>query len=554
MRRVRIISLILSAFMLLALFPSARADGAAAFDDVPASHWASGFITRLRGLGITDGVGGNRFGLGQTVSRAEFATFMCKVMGWERARPASGSFDDNQNASSWYYGYVEASAANGAVPRGGAFRPLEPITREEMAVMLVRALGYDGLAVRLEEQSTPFADVIANKGYITIARDLGIISGMTPESFAPSGTALREHAAAMLVKLVDILSNKPGWLNAFYAVSSASQMDAVGNFDCLSFGWSRLVLEGDALTLDSARSQQNEYGVPQGWEEPYGRAGDGTRLLMVAVSASDAPLIIGCPVLCKRAAELMADAALGIPGPDGKTVAFDGVVVDFEGLNGDSVRASYVEFLKLLRAGLDENKKLMAVAVQPQRREGLFSYSGYDYRAIGELADRVILMAHDYNAKLLTEDEMARGVVMTPLAPIEEVYWALRSITNEKTGVADRSKIALQFSFGTAQWKMLDGAVVNSVPYTPAFASVYERIRSGAEPQYSEKHESPYITFDNTEDNTKNIVWYEDARSIEAKMKLALLFGVTGFSCWRLGEIPDGPEGQYLNVLDLFGK
>lgn len=554
MFRTRLTSLILCACMLLALSPAASAEAAPAFSDVPASHWANGFITRLRELGITDGVGGNRFGLGQTISRAEFATFMCKVMGWPQEKPAKGSFDDNQNTSSWYYGYLEAAAANGAVPPGGSFRPLDSITREEMAVMLVRALGYDSLAVQLEYLKSPFEDVSSSKGYITIAYDLGIISGMSPQSFAPGNTALREHAAAMLIKMVDILENKPDYFNAFYAISSASQMSAVDKFDCVSFGWSKLVLEnGDTLRLDSARSQSNEYGVPQGWEQPYGAASGKPRLLMVAVSAADAPVIISCPTLYEKAAELMAGAVNGITGPDGSAVSFDGVAVDFEGLNGDAIRANYVAFLKNLRAKLDNNK-LMTVAVQPKRREGQFSYSGYDYRAIGELADKVILMAHDYNAKKLTEDEMARGVVMTPLAPIVEVYYALRAITDSETGIADKSKIALQFSFGTAQWKTRDGAVLNEKPYTPAFAAVRERIDSGAEMQYSTKYESPYITFHNQEDNTGNVVWYEDARSIGAKTKLALLFGVTGFSYWRLGEIPDGPAGQYLNALDAVSK
>lgn len=552
MQRIRNVAMLLCIALLLQAAPAASARGAAPFDDVPSGHWAEGFISELRALGITDGVGDNRFGLGREISRAEFATFMCKVMGWPQAARDPGSFEDNRDPAAWYYGYVEAAAAHGAVPAGGRFRPHDPITRSEMAVMLVRALGYDELAQTLVYLGAPFPDVSSDTGYITVARDLGIISGMSAQQFAPGGTALREHAAAMLVKMLEALDHRPEYYNAFYAISSASQMAAAVRFDSVSFGWSKLVLEDgrQTLRLDSVRAAGNEYGLPQGWEEPYGLASDGERLLMVAVDASAAPLIISCAALHEQAADLLAGAVLGISDAAGGTASFDGLVVDFEGLNGDSIRRLYVDFLGALRTRLDAHGKSMSVAVHPRRREGQFSYSGYDYRAIGELADRVILMAHDYNAKRLTDAEMARGVVTTPLAPLDEVYYALRAITDEDTGVADRRKILLQFSFGTAQWKVRDGAVINEKPYTPSFAAVQERIQAGAALHYSERYQSPYITFSDPDDGTDSTVWYEDARSIEAKTRLALLFGVTGFSAWRLGEIPDGPAAQHLNVLE----
>ncbi|RVU54430.1 S-layer homology domain-containing protein [Anaerosphaera multitolerans] len=50
---------------------------------MPQDHWYYEYIEKLRGLEITSGVGDGQFGLGQTVTRAEFVAFLCKLMGWK---------------------------------------------------------------------------------------------------------------------------------------------------------------------------------------------------------------------------------------------------------------------------------------------------------------------------------------------------------------------------------------------------------------------------------------------------------------------------------------
>ena len=55
---------------------------------------------------------------------------------------------------------------------------------------------------------------------------------------------------------------------------------------------------------------------------------------------------------------------------------------------------------------------------------------------------------------------------------------------------------------------------------------------------YSTQYDNPYLTFTN-ESGIENVLWYEDERSIAAKLGLAKMFGVNGVSVWRLGLIPD---------------
>ena len=85
------------------------------FTDVPNSHWAFGPIHDMRRLGITDGIGNNLFGLGQTVKRCEFAAFLVKLLKWELVFPEEYSFIDNANRKELYYPYIETVLLNGAI-------------------------------------------------------------------------------------------------------------------------------------------------------------------------------------------------------------------------------------------------------------------------------------------------------------------------------------------------------------------------------------------------------------------------------------------------------
>jgi spore germination protein YaaH len=218
---------------------------------------------------------------------------------------------------------------------------------------------------------------------------------------------------------------------------------------------------------------------------------------------------------------------------------YDGVAIDFENLKGEKAREYFTTFLNELKSTLNSNSRLLYVAVQPKRERGRDYFDGYDFQDIGKVADRVILMAHDYYAKSLTKTEMESGFNVTPLTPINEIYYALRSIIDPADGVQDKSKAMLQFSFDSVQWKMLDGKITNETPFHPSYDAIQARIDQGAIPQYSLKYESPFITFINEEDGTDNIIWYENERSISAKLKLASLFGINSISLWRLGIIPE---------------
>jgi spore germination protein YaaH len=388
-----------------------------------------------------------------------------------------------------------------------------------------------------------------------MAYDFGIIRGSTPTTFNPTGSATREVAATMMIRLYESFYSKINWTHAFYAISSYSQKDMLPAFGAVSFGWSRLETDAaGAPVLNTTASGGNAYGIPTGYQEvvQLSRNSSVKANLSVFMSAShnvtlpDGTVTDACSVILnnpdnriKAVSQIIAELQ--------RENNYSGVTIDFEELRGAQLKSNFSLFLQELRVETSLLGLTIYVCVPPVTSDGIY-YDGYDYRAIGDCADKVILMAHDYAAKKLSASEMNAGFTSTPVSPIYEIYTALKAITDPATGVTDTSRIALAVSFNSVQWKLSDGKVVNAAAFQPEPPSIYGRLLDPAAVlNYSVKYQNPYITYHNSTDNTDNIGWYEDTRSIEAKMDLARMFGITGISFWRLGLIPayaDTPDRQ----------
>lgn len=542
-----------------------QADRSQPFLDVPAGSYAYEDIHQLRRMGITNGVGNNRFGYGQEMTRGEFITLLVNLLGIDTPVPVSGSFSDNQKTEKYYFAPVEAALSHGIISNeNDVFRPGDPITREEAVVMIVNGLGYGDLAERIWYIDNSFEDVTDNNGYITIAEDFGIVSPAS--AFGPSDSLLREQAAAMLVRMLDVMDRKINALNGFYAISSSSQRDKIKDLTSVCFGWSRLSYDSKnhkiVLNMSNNALGFNEFYIPAGFNDRLASAKDaGVPAFLMVYASRDTKItdpdtgtqydmlqyVLEHP---EASSQVINDitTALTEVSRDGETGSFDGVVIDFEGLRGDETKKLFNGFLKELKAELEKNGKKLYVAVHPliHPKRSAVSIDGYDYRTIGDLADKVILMAHDYDAKKLTKTEMDRGVTTTPLTPIEDIYYALKAVTDKQTGVKDKSKIMLQISFDWTVWQQKDGRTVNSLPLSFNLENFMKLLDSDAEITfgYNETYENPYLKYKDDKNGTINTVWYENSRSVTAKTRLAKCFGIQGISLWRLGLIPDYPNEE----------
>ena len=201
MRRIkRTIALLLVLLSLFATVPAQAASGE--YWDVPKTHWAYSSIKTASRRGVLQGLAANWYGVGEPMSRASYATALCRLMSWKTVTPAKGSFADNQNPKQWYFSAIETAYANGALTKQSTLcRANDAITREEMAVMTVRALGYAGLSGFVQDDC-PFSDVSANQGYLTLAYRMGLVTGVNAFTFAPQRALTREEAAVVLERVL----------------------------------------------------------------------------------------------------------------------------------------------------------------------------------------------------------------------------------------------------------------------------------------------------------------------------------------------------------------
>jgi hypothetical protein len=110
---------------------------------------------------------------------------------------ASASFKD-VSADSTFFVYVEAALQQNLIDRGdGSFNPTGKVDREEMAELIVRALGYNSLAEHNEMFKSDFTDAAATeqKGQAAIVVGLKIMS-LVGGKFEPAREVTRAEASA----------------------------------------------------------------------------------------------------------------------------------------------------------------------------------------------------------------------------------------------------------------------------------------------------------------------------------------------------------------------
>jgi len=182
----------------------------ASFADM-AGHWARSDVELLSAKFIVNAKTGQNFAPKEAITRADFAKFIARGLGLSSDRASAARFRD-VGVNHAYASYIGAASKAGIVEgdTDGRFRPNDPITREEMAAMMMRAIAYAERQVSLATASlNKFEDRnrISNWAVSSVAGavNAGIIKGVTETRFEPKNNATRAEAAVMIKRMLEFV-------------------------------------------------------------------------------------------------------------------------------------------------------------------------------------------------------------------------------------------------------------------------------------------------------------------------------------------------------------
>ncbi len=180
---------------------------ALAFTDIGGVEWAHEAITDMKNKGIIAGRGDGSFAPNDKVTREEFVKMLSVALGLSSVDTVS-QFSD-MTGDEWFAPYVYAAHASGIVNGiGDAFGVGADITRQEMAVLCHRAIGYKGATLETVRGDMPFTDEIPDyaKEAVAALYGAGLVNGVSDTSFAPAASASRAEAAKMLYEVLKAIN------------------------------------------------------------------------------------------------------------------------------------------------------------------------------------------------------------------------------------------------------------------------------------------------------------------------------------------------------------
>ncbi|MGO4538558.1 S-layer homology domain-containing protein [Paenibacillus sp. 2TAB19] len=167
-----------------------------------AGHWAEKSIVQLVGLGVLSGYPDGSFQPEEEITRAEFTTALVNAL----KLPVTGDRVFADTSGHWAQKQIAIAAENGIVGgyEGNLFKPDASVTREEIAVMVARAVdlkrGDNALLPKDAAAISPWAvDSVA------ALMEKGVISGYLDGNFDPKRLATRAEAAAIIVNTLNKL-------------------------------------------------------------------------------------------------------------------------------------------------------------------------------------------------------------------------------------------------------------------------------------------------------------------------------------------------------------
>ncbi|UWP60344.1 glycosyl hydrolase family 18 protein [Ruminococcus gauvreauii] len=203
-----------------------------------------------------------------------------------------------------------------------------------------------------------------------------------------------------------------------------------------------------------------------------------------------------------------------------ETLGYGGLDIDFEYIKAED-RDAFTEFVSRTVDTLSPLGYPVSVALAPKTsadQQGLL-YQGKDYPALGAIADHVLLMTYEW------------GYTYGPPMAVAPLSMVRRVVDYAVTEIAP-GKIDLGIPNYGYDWPLPFVRGETAATTIGNVEAVRLAVRYNAVIQFDETAQSPYFYYEN--EGITHEVWFEDARSIRAKLGLIQEYGLRGAGYWQI--------------------
>ncbi|WP_434578992.1 glycosyl hydrolase family 18 protein [Thermoanaerobacterium thermosaccharolyticum] len=195
---------------------------------------------------------------------------------------------------------------------------------------------------------------------------------------------------------------------------------------------------------------------------------------------------------------------------------YPGINIDFEFVPPED-RNNLNAFMENLYSSLKNVGKIVTISLPAEIEDNpRHPFSGaFQYSILSQFTDQAYILAYDEH--------------FSNPGPIASIGF-VRSVLNYAVTAIPSRKIWLGMAVYGYDW-----AEGSNYPRTLSYSQAIETAKNlGATIIYDETAQESTYTY--TIDSTKHTVWFEDARSFQAKLPLLVQYNLSGIAVWRLGQ------------------
>ncbi|TFE26346.1 glycoside hydrolase [Cohnella luojiensis] len=496
---------------------AAAADIRLPFDDIT-QNFATEAIINLSKLKLISGTGGRNFEPAKPITRAELVALLDRLLGISPVSSAIPSFSDVPKTA-WFYEWVQPAIQLG-IAHGTSntlFEPNRPVTREEAAVLMTRALKQTSISPPADSESNYLDHDRIHSWALSSVYQLshfGIIEGESG-NFRPNDSITRQEAAVMMYRAW----TRPGWSEQIRATppqriqlgwqygqttQQFEQQVAQSHVNTVSPRWFYL---GKTSTVEN----HTDSSLIE-WAHKYGKK-------VWAMVGNHSDQEITHQMLShsdQRQAFILKLTNLV------RYYGIDGLNIDFENVSPQD-RDSFTTFIKDLSQKMRAIPAVLSVNVSPDF--GTDWTEVFDYSALGRNADYIVLMGYDEHWGGAPE-----------AGSVSSLPWLRQGIETLLTQVPAR-KVILALPLYMRNWTISSAGKTSSADWSlvQQNKTVNTRLLKTAWNDTLGQYYAHY-----SDKAMLNKLWLEDGRSLSLKVMLGETHSFAGYGYWYMGgESPD---------------